>query len=144
MWIASSRPPNQPQQHAALHRGYTLIELLLVLVIVAILSAVALNWDSSIRVADAAAVRADLSRLVGALQEARAETGRYPVSSGFSTTPIAGLAFSPSPKVQFRVYGTPDDLSVYAVTASVRVPTGTCTIGLGAYDTGAGATCAGF
>jgi len=124
--------------------GYTLIELLIALVIVAILTATVLNWDPSITVADASAARADLTRLVGALQEARAETGRYPVSSGFSTTPINGLAFTPSPKVQFRVYGTPDGLSVYAITASVRGPSGTCTIGLGSYATGTGATCAGF
>ncbi|MGI8548634.1 MAG: type II secretion system protein [Gemmatimonadaceae bacterium] len=125
--------------------GFTLLEVMIVLVIVAILVASALGWsNNSTRVADDTATHADMLRLVASLQEARAESGKYPVTGAFTTDPVAGLAFQPSQGMQYRVYGSADQLSVYAVIGPVRAPSSTCTTALGSYDTGAGTTCTAF
>ncbi len=128
------------------HRsGFTLVEILVALVIVAILSASFLMWnDNATTLADDTAAHADLVRLVASLQEARAESGKYPITGSFTTAPAAGLPFQPSQGMQYRVYGSADQLSVYAVTGPTRATTKTCTIALGSYDTGAGMVCTAF
>jgi prepilin-type N-terminal cleavage/methylation domain-containing protein len=133
-------------ERSSSHRsGFTLVEILVALVIVAILSASFLMWnDNATTLADDTNAHADLSRLVAALQEARAETGKYPVTGSFTTTPVAGLPFQPSQGMQYRVYGSADQLSVYAVMGPTRATTKTCTIALGTYDTGAGMVCTVF
>lgn len=124
--------------------GFTMVEILIAMIILGILAAIAFSAIDPTTASDATATRAELTRLVAALQEARSETGFYPETSGLTTSAVGGLPFTPSGGFQYRVYGAADRLSVYAEVGPTRAPAKTCTMALGGYDTGAGVTCTAF
>jgi len=74
------------------HRGFTLIEMLIVIVVIAILALIVIpRLLGAGRKAKEAALRGDLHQLRNAIQQFEADCGDYPGDSGqLMTTPSAG------------------------------------------------------
>jgi prepilin-type N-terminal cleavage/methylation domain-containing protein len=113
-------------------RGFTMIEMLGVIVIVAILAALAYpQFSTAKNVAGSAGARQDLLRLQQAVTDAYQETGAYPASTGaWVTTVGAPTNFTSTTGYQLQI--TTDVGSQGAVLQS-RTSNGnsTCSVNVG-------------
>ena len=72
---------DQPISHPNRHQGFTLVELLVVLVIVALLLSIVLpRYTKSINKAEESALRSDLATLSVSIDRYYADKGQYPTS----------------------------------------------------------------
>lgn len=125
-------------------RGVTLIEVLIVLIIVGIVSAIALPTFMGGRSAvDETEMRTDVQRLQFQARAYYDAHGTFPQTpgNGWTTAPVAGLDFRPSPGTEFELERSGDGQGVYAYIAPLTPPYRYCFRRLGSYDTGLGVEC---
>jgi len=64
--------------------------------------------------------------------------------NGWTTAPVTGLDFYPSPGMQFALQRSGDGQSVYAIIGPIAPPSRYCYRAMGGYDTGVGIQCVGY
>lgn len=124
-------------------RGVTLIEVLIVLIIVGIVSAIALPTFMGGRSAvDETEMRTDVQRLQFQARAYYDAHGTFPSTpAGWTTAPTPGLDFRPSPGLRYELAPSPDGQSLNAYVSPIAPPYRYCVRALGGVDTGVGVQC---
>ena len=146
---AYSRPRagRSPIGRVVLRQGFTLLEVAIVLVVCAIISAIALPSFFGAVGADAdLTVNSDVQRLQFETRAYYDAHNAFPQTpgNGWTTALVGGLDFRPSPGMQFALQRSSDAQSVYAVVGPVAPPLRYCYRAMGGYDTGIGIECVGY